>query len=310
MIQAAEPRPTFAAGSTVRSSGEHHRKLERLQQLGGRRRQTTLLFGAALVFVLLTAALAAADFVWELPWLLRAAALASVVASIVGGFVALRRRLRFEAADAAAKAEATWPELGQRLRTSHDYALMPDRVAPADPRLIESLQDDTAERMRDRKVEPLAPAWPVWAVGGALACAAIAWLATLAAEPEWRTATARLALLPVEYTTVDVKPLPEKIGMGESLKVEATVVGRPLDDARVLYRPVDSDEAWSELPMDLSDGDLLIGEVRAEIADVRRDIEVLVEAGPREHPPQMVVVRIPLELVQWKAKVEPPAYTR
>lgn len=165
MSTATLPEPKTSEQATRTFKGRHHQQLLDLRD-AARHRRIGAGFVAVLVLLIAGVALIAAlDFFLVLSTSARLASLVTVVGGVtllVGKF---RGRLSFEADDAASTAEEAWPELGQRVRTSHDYAVLPD-VAPADSKLIAALEHDTDEKTVGREFEPLAPAWPVWTAVG------------------------------------------------------------------------------------------------------------------------------------------------
>src|SRR5262249_38480964 len=133
-----------------------------------------------------------------------------------------------------------------------------------------------------------------------------------ATSGERRTAALRLFLVPVQYTQVQVKPGDETLKVGSDLTVQATLTGRPVRSAEVLYRPAGGGD-WAKLslaPPDLAAGHRLAGTLQTTLKDCQNDLEYRVVAGPVESPVYRVGILRPLVLKKVEATVEPPAYTR
>jgi hypothetical protein len=240
--------------------------------------------------------------------LTRLIAWAAIGVVVVGLVMALRQWRTFESSDAVCEAERAWPDIGQRLRTSHDYQTTPDQVSAANPDLVCALEAETQQRVTSRVIEPLGRPWPIFVLLGLCGSIAIAWFSALVAWPDWRVATARLMLVPVHYSDVQMEPLPEHVALGDDLVVRLHVEGRPLQRARVLYRSTGEAE-WKEVGLQSAIADALINDLNAVVPDCRRDLEIQIEAGPLTSGVHSVGVRLPLVLEEWNAIVKPPAYT-
>ncbi len=302
-----------APSSQVRASmpttqGSHHVRILRLRDWERQRR--SILLAVSVIGVLLFSAglLATLDFYFELAASIRLVAWFAITCLLGGLIWTCRGWLRFDSADAVCEAERAWPDIGQRLRTSHDYQMNPDRVTPANPELIHALEVETQQQVSSRTIQPLGRPWPIFAVLGVCAAVAIAWIITLAMSAEFRTATARLMFLPVHYSSIEMETLPDHMQLGEDLVVRVHVDGRPLDSAKVLYRESGASE-WSEVALQPAANDLLVDDLSVVLTDRQRDLEVQVQAGHFNSGIHPIIVRIPLVLEQWKANVQPPAYT-
>ncbi len=302
--------PQSDARASQRASGSHHLRLTQLRDEERLRRLVTTGLIAVGLVMLLSALLAVLDFFLELSASARLFGWLSIVGIVVVSLCRLRPWLRFESADAAGAAERAWPEIGQRLRTSHDYASGLENTAPANPELVIALEQETEQRMTDRVIEPLGPAWPLITMVGLCFTVAITWMAVLALLPEWRISTARLLMLPMHYSQVDIEPLPESVPQGDDFIARVHVQGRPLESARIRYRISGDTEPWSEVGLRSLGSDELIDELTAVLPDRQHDFEVQIDAGPVVGPIHRIAVRIPLRMEQWTAAVEPPAYTQ
>jgi len=268
------------------------------------------------------------DFAFELAWGLRALGLVGVI-SAVAYFAAtvLRRRFPdYPLASAAADVENALPALGQRLRTTLDYVRADAPAAPAAPALLRALATDTSKLSRTADFSEIVSAKPVLLALAITTVAAAAWFVAFIASGEWRIATGRALLLPLQYTTVTVIPAEDQtIRAGESVAVTANIAGRPIQAATLRYRPTAGGE-WKTLelrplgdepkkPASETDGEAteslpLLGKVSASIADCRADFDFEVLAGPKELRPVHVRVLQPLTIASFQAEATPPAYTR
>jgi hypothetical protein len=288
--------------------GRHHQRLERLRDQEGQRRFAIVVFSALGLMVLLAGSLGIVDFHFEAAGSARLIAWAAIAVAVIALVVMLRRWRAFRTVDAVCQAERARPDIGQRLRTSHDYQTNPEQVSPANPELIRALEVETQERVASHPIEPLGRSWPIYGLLGGCAAMAIAWLVAFVALPEWRVATARLLFVPVHYSDVRVEPLPDHVSLGQDMVVRLQVTGRPLQTARVLYRN-SGDAEWSEAALQPDASGPLVNELTARVPDCRQDIEVQIQAGHYDSGIHPVAVRLPLVLEEWKAKLQPPAYT-
>ena len=308
-MSSATSAQKVSEGKPLHSPGTHHLRLARLRDRERQRRQ--LIFAAAIVGIvmLLASLLAAADYFIELSAPTRAIAWAAIMIVIAGLAATRSRWIAFESTDAVGHAERLWPSIGQRLRTSHDYQSSPETVAPADPLLLQALEAETQEQFTRQPTKPLGETWPIAVLLGLCTTAVVIWLIALVIWPQWRLATARLWFLPVHYSDVQMEPLPESMHQGDDLVLQLHVHGRPLQSARVQYRQSGQDE-WNELSFQPAVAGELVNDLTAVIPDCQTDLEIQVEAGPLRTETQLVAVRLPLVLEQWKAVVKPPAYTK
>lgn len=303
-VNSPRPLPTAAAAH----QGTHHQRLARLRDQERQRRQIIVAIAGIVSLLLLAGGLAWIDFSRELTTGMRAIGWLAVVAVLGCVAAASRRWLAYDATDAVHQAEQQWPDVGQRLRTSHDYQNHPDSVAPADPELLRALEAETGDRVARQPIEPLGKPWPIyWLLGCAGASVAI-WMLALLIWPEWRIATARLGLLPVHYSQVQMEPLPKMVHQGEDLAVKLHVDGRPLSTAQLRYRQEGQTE-WQSIEFQPEVAELLINDLKAVIPDCQGDLELQVNAGPLQTESQVVTVRLPLVLETWKAAITPPSYT-
>ena len=311
----ASPVNDTTRQAPVAPPGKHHQRLDRLRDQERQRRLTITGFGTLLLIAVLLGLVGFIDFYAEASLAARLVLLGCTAAAAVFAVLRLRKWAAFESVDAVCRAEQAWPEIGQRLRTSHDYQTRPDDVSPANPELLGALETQTQERVLERPVKPLGNSWPIGALSGVLLLVIFCWLAALVFSPQWRVTTGRLLLLPIHYSTVQMEPLPEYVDQGEDLVVRLQVEGRPIESAQLRYRSKDGDAGWNEVSMrpDSGDGSQtepgLVGALSAVVPDCQEDFEIQVLADPFGKDRFDVAVRLPLLVESWTAVVEPPAYT-
>jgi hypothetical protein len=290
-------------------------KLEATRQGMHAFQRTRAVLVTALAVLALAGLLAAADWLLVLPAGARALgllALAAVALTLLArGLLGPGRR--FGRRDAAAEVESAFPDLGQRVRTTLEYAEPAPDTMPAAPGLVRALAGDTGRRTSGLDFRGLIPWRSLWGVGAGLAGLLLVYLVLLATSGERRTAALRLVLLPVPYTQLQVKPGDQTLKVGSDLTVQATLTGRPVRSADVLVRTAGSGEDWTRLslaPPDAAGSQKLSGTLQTTLTDCRNDLEYRVVAGPVESPVYRVGILRPLVLKQVEATVEPPAYTR
>ena len=288
--------------------GTHHQLLSRLRDRERQRRLMIVALSSVALLTLLLVLLGIVDYHFETPITIRLIGWGIILAVVVAMVARFHSWLKFESTNALANVERTWPELGQRLRTSYDYQTNAIHVAPADPQLIRALETETQQRVTSRELTPIGSQWPSVALLVLCALTIIVWAAALIGIPDWRVATARLVLLPVHYSSVQLEPIPESLPFGDDLVLNLHVEGRPLKTAMVRYRAAGTAE-WSESALQPRAGSDLTDKLSAVVRDCRDDLELQVIAGPFDSGIQPVIVRVPLVLESWAATVKPPSYT-
>jgi hypothetical protein len=272
-----------------------------------------LLARVLLVELVVGAALVMADWAWVLPTGARAVGLLGMAAVALGLIVRLRRPL--DRAGSAARVEAHFPDLGQRLRTIVEYAQPAPNTAPASPGLLKALKRDTDRRVSQLDFRVLIP-WAAFERRAViLFFATTVGLITLLISPELRTAALRMLLLPVQYTTLKVEPGDLTLTAGHELKLDATLSGRPVAAASWSYRTKVDAGHWitASLAPATTLGQRrqpLIGTLSATLKDCQTDLDYRVVAGELESPIYHVKVVHPLLLKNLEATITPPPYTR
>ena len=226
-------------------------KLEATRQGMHAFQRTRAVLVTALAVFALAGLLAAADWLLVLPAAARGLGLLAVATA---GLVLLARGLlgpgrRFQRRDAAAEVESAFPDLGQRVCTTLEYAEPAPDTMPAAPGLVRALATDTGRRTSGLDFSGLIPWRSLWGLGAGLAVLLIVYLVLLATSGERRTAALRLFLLPLQYTQVQVKPGDQTLKVGSDLTVQATLTGRPVKSAAVLVRTAGGGEDWTRLSL-------------------------------------------------------------
>ncbi len=269
----------------------------------GRGIARTVLIATALV-----AAIAAADYLFELAWPIRIGLLA-VAAAIVARLAAIgivRPARAWQKERVASELEGLFPRLGQRLRTATQHGdrtpeqLKCDGVAPG---LVAALEEETAEKVKPLPLQAALPMRPAFTMGiAALVCVA-GLVAAAVWAPEWRTAVKRVALAPIPYTNLTATSSAEAVDEGVDVEIRAAMTGRSRSGVTLFVRDV-GDEDWRQESMDSAgDGFSL------RILNLRRTTEFYVAAGPERTSVQQIVVRHALKLVGARIEVTSPAYT-
>jgi hypothetical protein len=315
--------------------------LETTRRAMRRYRLAMALSGAMLVGLAVAAVVAVLDVSWVLPTWARALGLVGVVASMVGmvAKALLFQGRRFGKGEAAAEVESSFPELGQRLRTTLEYSEPTPETAPASPALVRALAVDT-DRQADGLDFPAVVPWGNWRRRALVLTLAIVGLGvTIGSDENLRIAASRLLLLPVHYTTLAVEPGDKTIREGAEFNLRATLSGRPVRSVQWLHRPVGSKEAWTVASLARADEHVsppdgvkeptdgffdvpaaaglaptshghAMGLLEASRKDCRADFEYRVVAGEVESPVYRVTVTHPLAIKAFEAAIEPPTYTK
>lgn len=278
--------------------------------------------GALLIFstvALLT--IATADWIFELPTVMRALwFLLTVVLAWMGLGYAYNRWIKlYSISDAAVDTENQLAQFGQRLRTTIDYEQGDSTPAKASASLLESLRLDSLRLAKNVNWESAIDRKPLtWIL---ITASSLMFLTAmfLLLFAEFRTAIARSLLIPFEYTTATYTPESSTIRLGESVDVQATIHGRPVESANIRYREAGSKSGWTLaelLPSRLSETKgsgnkaKIEGEVSATLSGLSKDTEFEVLIGSRRLPLGHVTVLQPLTLDQVHLTIHAPDYTK
>src|SRR5579872_2023552 len=233
--------------------------------------------------VLLTAAvfgaLAAADYLFELPWATRAVLSgASAVSILALATVWIIRPARsWNRVRVASELEGLFPRLGQRLRTASQHGersvddLTREGVAPG---LVAALEEETAEKVKPLPLQAALPIRPAFiAISLAMICVtglvvAAMWL------PELQTAFLRVGLTPTTYTKLSATASSNVVDEGTNVDIRAAMEGRARPEVVLNIREVGETE-WRQETMDKVDDNYT-----SRLANLRVSTEFFVTAGP------------------------------
>ena len=274
------------------------------------------------------AALAAADYLLELAWPVRAAGLGGL--ACVAAWVALRMVFSpwqwWSRPRTAVEIEQRFPQLGQRVRTVIEFSgrahgeVTAEGVAPA---LVAALEDDTHLQAQPLDLGAVVPRRKLLAAG-ALAVLPVALLLTLACwDWQWRLAIGRALLGDRPYTELSVAPGDMLVEEGQDAAISVELTGRlfPYRQGKqvILYwRPAEAagtgpaKSAWSRLELAPEDArprgqNALV--YAAALKELRQPIQYRAVAGRLQGQTYRIDVRYPIALKDFKATLTPPTYT-
>jgi len=276
------------------------------------------------VFVALAgvAVLTACDYVFELPWTVRAVGLAAVgcTALIVAGKRILLSMQWWSPPRTAVEMEQRFPQLGQRVRTVVQFAGREETAVVAEgvaPGLVAALDEETNAKARPLDLNVIIPRRRL-AVAAILAGTALGVLLGGALlNWEWRLAAERALLGNRPYTQLAVAPGDAVVDQGQDLTVSIELWGRANRQVVLYSCAADrADASWSrvELPCEdaRSTGPRSV-RYEATLEKLRGPTEYRVAAeyplGAVESGSYRIGVRYPLALQAFKVALTPPTYT-
>ena len=283
-----------------------------------------------------------ADFMWELSGPVRQWALAIAISGAL--FVACRGVWqafhRWRSQSTAAALESSYPQLGQRVRTTIQFAdesrsaHVGDQHVPhggdfsgasaasaptgtlaqsADRQLLQALSDQTDEYVAPLELDDVVPRARMRTALGLAACLVLLLMLLPLASWEWRTTVTRVLLKEIPFTTLRVKTGDALVREGDSLQLEFEVNGRPRDDVRLLSRPLSAEGGeWSTVSFSLDDAtqaDATKWNYELELPYLDQPLEYRIVAGPVHSPAYRIDVRYPLEIQAVNSTITPPTYT-
>lgn len=288
-----------------------------------RQRIATAACRLILLAALALGAIAVADYYLEVATAWRALGLVVIFVGFIAGSIrAWRRVSAYSLTQAARDAETRAAQFGQRLRTTLDYDDEP-RAHPAHASvgLLEALHTETYQVAQQADWDGMVDGRPLLKAVLLGACCGVVWFVALLVSPEFRLATGRALLLPLQYTTVTYAPEASTIKFGEGVTIDADVAGRPIPSAQVRYRAAGSQDDWTTVDLLPPDGApasesgedaepaRLHGSLLTTLTSLQHDLEFEVLAGPLTLPPGSIRVLQPLKLEKPAARIVPPEYT-
>jgi hypothetical protein len=265
-------------------------------------------------------ALAAADYVWEWAWNVRAVVLSAgmglaLAATAIG---ILHPLLWWSRPRTAREIETRFPELGQRVRTVVQFSGRDSRSVTAEgvrPTLVTALEEDTDRCVRPLDLRAIVPRRAAFTAAALALIPAALLLVGLLADWQWRLAIRRALLSREPYTTFAVRPGDIHIDQGRDLTLSLELAGRIQRPVTLWTRPADeSQAAWNRQELTAAD-------VRLRSLD-RRQVEYAValtqmdvpldyrfDVGSISGDVHHVTIRYPLQLTRFEATITPPGYT-
>jgi hypothetical protein len=309
-------------GATAMSQNERsHRFLQRFESIRHRMRRVNL--GSMLCWALLgglafLALLAWLDYRFEDGWSARALRLAGLGAALVvlAAQQAWRIVRRWSRPTTAVELEQRFPELGQRVRTTVQYAPQADEAIRREgvtPSLVEALRHETAARAEPLGLDTVVPVRRLGLALGLVVLAVGTIVAGTISNWEWRTAVRRTLLSDEPYTQITVEPGNVLIDEGDHVDLKLTLNGRTDRDVAVYSRPaMRSDADWSVEELKAGAAETVSARSVCYTSRLRRVMEPTeyrVVAGPSASDTFRIDVRYPLEIESIETEVTPPAYT-
>ncbi len=296
------------------------RFLNRFESIRHRMRRTgliTALLNGATLVVAGIAILAGVDFIFEEHAESRRVRLAVLACGALLVVIrnAWRITRRWSRPETAAELEERFPELGQRVRTTVQFAGLGERAirrAGTEPSLVDALSVETADKTEPLSLDIVVPKHRLWLSAAACAAAVLGMLVGVATSWEWRVAVQRTLLSEVPYTTISVEPGDTTVDDGGDVAVAMTLRGRTNREVTVWSRPVSGGEDWQAEVIEPAEEATASEELRltSELSQLTEPTEYRITAGPVGSDTYHIAVRYPLAITDVSAEVTPPAYTR
>ncbi len=300
---------------------QSHRFLQRFESIRHRMRRVNL--GSMLCWALLgglafLALLAWLDYRFEDGWNARALRLAGLGAALVvlAAQQAWRIVRRWSRPTTAVELEQRFPELGQRVRTTVQYAPQADEAIRREgvtPSLVEALRHETAAKAEPLGLDTVVPVRRLGLALGLVVVAVGAIVAGTISNWEWRTAVRRTLLSNQPYTQIAVEPGNVLIDEGDHVDLKLTLSGRTDRDVAVYSRPaMRSDADWSVEELKAGAAETVSSRSVCYTSRLRRVMEPTeyrVVAGPSASDTFRIDVRYPLAIESIETEVTPPDYT-
>ncbi len=264
------------------------------------------------------ALLAAVDYWWELPRLVRIAALvATAAASVtVAIMLSVQSVRRWQRQATAAAIEQVFPQLGQRIRTTVQYGELSKGQIEGEgvaTTLVGALEADTVKRAQPLPLDAVVP-WRSLALASMLAAVVGLSLAGASAlDWEWRAAAQRAFLGEEPYTKITVDPGNLTLKEGESTVIGVTIEGRTGKQVTYWSRQTDEEGSqWEAMPLAAEDAEQKDDRtlaVEVQLDRVRHPLEYRIAAGSSTSPTYRVEVLYPLKIARIQATLQAPEYT-
>jgi hypothetical protein len=264
------------------------------------------------------ALLAAADYVWEMPWSVRAVGLAAVgcltLIVAVHGMVAPVRW--WSRPRTAVEIERRFPQLGQRIRTLVQFAGRKEAAVAREgalPTLVAALEEDTDAQTGPLDLGVLVPRRKLTLTALVAAVPVVLLLAAASLDWEWRLAVGRALLDDSPYTRLSVSPGDARVDQDSDVTISVDVEGRVPQRVAVYCRPAERPGAdWEERELTAEEqghADTAPPCRTTRIERLQEPIEYWAVAGQIESPTYRISVRLPVAIRKFEADLVPPAYT-
>lgn len=227
----------------------------------------------------------------------------------------LRPRGTVSRQETALEIETAFPQLGQRVCTTVEYAEPTPTTMPAWPSMVKALTTETQQQTDRLDFEEVVPWRRLRLPTAAAAGLVVFFLALFLFQSGAWIASLRLFLVPAQYSKLEVKPGDRTVNTGNDVAIQAIISGRPVEKAELLYRKAKGKDPWTAVSLgpqesDETDADArLAGTLETSLKNCREDLEYRVIAGPIESGVYRLTIVHPLELKKIEADIEAPAYT-
>ena len=301
--------------------------LNRFQSVYSRKRRTQL--GQVAVSTVLLAlvglgSIAAADYVWELDRSARAVVLSAAIVGVLAFAVnSLWRASRsWGRPKTAAEIEQAFPELGQSVRTTVQFGVMPVEQYQSEgvaTTLVAALAEQTHQRALPLTIEDVIPAKRLWMLASGVAVGVLLLAGAATVDWEWQNATQRAVLAESSYRSLEVSPGNQTVDEGAGSQIDVSLIGRTNREVVLWTRSAEqADAEWTERTLEEQSGgssEALTSSSRpravfvAKFDRLMKGIEYRVTAGELASPVYRIDIRRPLRMDEIKIELIPPSYT-
>jgi hypothetical protein len=265
------------------------------------------------------ALLAALDYLWEVPRLVRQAGLygLSSGALLLTAYWIVAAVRYSNRPRTAFEIEEHFPELGQSVRTAVQFGgRSEDSVAASGVRssLVEALEDRIDAETRPLPIEAVIPTGRLKIAAAVAAAAVLVMAALYIGDPQWKTAGRRALLDEQSYTQLSVSPGDTRVEQGKDVTIGIELSGRTARQVTLLTRSADDSAAdWRE--QQLSEEHQVNserGKLRYEVLlpKIKEPFVYRVTAGRVASDEYHVGLAYPLHLEKVEVVMTPPEYTR
>lgn len=317
-----------------------HEFLDRFHNVWVRKRRVQLgqvVAATLLLTVIGFGALALCDYIFEWSYSARAVGLWGVGLAIAAFFIRSlwRTTQNWSQPATAAEIEATFPTLGQAVRTTVQFSeLKEEQVQSAGvaATLVTALADQTAVQTKPLVLDNIVPKKRMWTIAAGTALVALLLTGAAGVNWEWQTASRRAALGEQPYRLLHVNPGNVVIDEDAAARIAIALVGRTNREVSFFTRPAGQpDGEWTERVLEKSfetgdsspeaasaNHDIQIEgreaklprvEFVAQLSRLTKPLEYRVVAGELASEIYRIDIRRPLKIQQVRIDLTPPTYT-